>query len=79
MPIGDKPDFDDGRTIVPSYRPMPGADDPPIDIGRKTGGQLPPVKKGGEETHIDWDDRKSDASDGPREADVISPFWADNK
>jgi len=43
MSIGDKPDFDDGRTIVPSHHPMPGADDPPIDIGRKTGAQLPPA------------------------------------
>jgi hypothetical protein len=58
MSIGDKPDFDDGRTIVPSHHPMPGADDPPIDIGRKTGAQLPPARKGGAETHIDWDDRK---------------------
>jgi hypothetical protein len=74
MSIGDKPTFDDGRTIVPSHHPMPGVDDEVIDVGRKTGAQLPPAKDAQEEKHIDWDDRESDASDAPDAADVIKPF-----
>ena len=74
MPIGDKPTFDDGRTIVPSHHPMPGVDDEVIDAGRKTGAQLPPAKDAPEEKHVDWDDRESGASDAPDAADIIKPF-----
>jgi hypothetical protein len=76
MSIGDKPTFDDGRTIVPSHHPMPGVDDDVIDVGRKTGVQLPPAKEGQEEKHIDWDDRESSASDAPDAADIINPSEA---
>lgn len=74
MSIGDKPTFDDGRTVVPSHHPMPGVDDEIIDAGRKTGAQLPPAKEAQEEKHIDWDDRESSASDALDAADVVKPF-----
>ena len=74
MSIGDKQTFDGGRTIVPSHHPMPGVDDEVIDVGRKTGAQLPPAKDAAKDKHIDWDDRESDASDAPDAADIIKPF-----
>jgi hypothetical protein len=79
MPVGDKSNSDESRTIVPSHHPMPGVDDEVIDAGRKTGAQLPPARDAPEEKHVDWDDRESGASDAPEAADVIKPFQPGRK
>jgi hypothetical protein len=64
----------DGRTIVPSHHPLPGADEAPIEGGATAGAQLPPAPSADKRRPVNWDDREVDPKLNPNQADVLSPY-----